>query len=186
MRKHLFLLLIVSAMITVSPGCVSLKPVLTTKTESLSNYKYVLLTPTSTINSGSGITVGSQFIYTSTSTNPIDVIYGFLSKEKFSRIPELRPEVLNETLIVNYGETGRRMIPWRLGAYTIEVTIQFLSASTYKSVGSCTAEGIGNTEADDIRSAINRCLRSLFSETPETDAKPLEYYRYQPPRMRQM
>ena len=31
-------------------------------------------------------------------------------------------------------------------------------------VTSCVAEGIGSTEADDIRIAINRCLSSIYGE----------------------
>lgn len=68
----------------------------------------------------------------------------------------------NETLIVNYGESGRRGTG--LGSYAIEVTIQFISASTKNQICSCTAEGRGETEADDIRKAINSCLKALFSK----------------------
>ena len=48
--------------------------------------------------------------------------------------------------------------------YTIEVTIQFSSAKTNEMICSCTAEGQGETEADDIRQAIRRALTSLFPE----------------------
>jgi hypothetical protein len=50
------------------------------------------------------------------------------------------------------------------GGYTIEVTIQFVSAKTNSLVCSCTAEGIGSTEADDIREAITRCLDKLIEK----------------------
>ena len=93
--------------------------------------------------------------------NPSDVISGVLIKEGFIILPELKPELSNETLIVNYGESGRRN---RGLGYTIEVTIQFISAKTKQMICSCTAEGQGETEADDIRQAIRRALDGLFSK----------------------
>jgi hypothetical protein len=89
------------------------------------------------------------------------VISGVLLKEGFMQLPELKPELINETLIINYGESGRR--PRGFG-YTIEVTIQFLSAKTNTKVCSCTAEGQGEIEVDDIRRAINRCLSGLLGK----------------------
>ena len=71
------------------------------------------------------------------------------------------PELAKETLIVNYGESGRRN---RGLGYTIEVTIQFISAYTHEMFCSCTAEGQGSTEADDIRQAIKRALDGLFAK----------------------
>lgn len=66
----------------------------------------------------------------------------------------------DETLIINYGESGTRKTGW--GGNAIEVTIQFLSAKSNTLVCSCTAEGQDSTEADDIREAINRCLDELL------------------------
>ena len=74
---------------------------------------------------------------------------------------EIKSELAKETVIVNYGESGRRNC--RFG-YTIEVTIQFISADTNQMICSCTAEGQGSTEADDIRQAIKRALDGLFAE----------------------
>ena len=88
-----------------------------------------------------------------------EVISGVLINEGFIILPELKSELSNETLIVNYGESGRRN---RGLGYTIEVTIQFISAKTKQMICSCTAEGQGETEADDIRQAIRRALDGLF------------------------
>ena len=74
-------------------------------------------------------------------------------------MPELKSDLSSETLIVNYGESGRRNKG--LG-YTIEVTIQFISADAHEVVCICTAEGQGTTEADDIRQAIRRAMSELF------------------------
>ena len=115
-------------------------------------------------SSSGGVYGGNYGVYgstTSKSVNPSDVISGILLKNGFSQLPELKPELTDETLIVNYGESGRRN---RGLGYTIEVTIQFLSAKTNTTVCSCTAEGQGETEADDIRQAITRCLTGLLSK----------------------
>lgn len=53
-------------------------------------------------------------------------------------INELKTELIKETLIVNYVESGRRN---RGLGYTIEVTIQFISAKSNTPICSCTAEG---------------------------------------------
>ncbi len=64
-----------------------------------------------------------------------------------------------KTIIVNYGQSNKRNIG--ILGYALEVTIQLLDSKTYKLIAQCTAEGMGSTEADDIRIAIDRCLKSL-------------------------
>ena len=146
-------------------GCAPLKQVTVVKNDKIENYKYVYISPTKSLTSSSGGVYGGNYgVYgstTSKSVNPSDVISGILLKNGFSQLPELKPEFTDETLIVNYGESGRRN---RGLGYTIEVTIQFLSAKTNTTVCSCTAEGQGETEADDIRQAITRCLTGLLSK----------------------
>jgi hypothetical protein len=129
---------------------------------TISSYKYIYITPTSSLTSSSGATVNGQYFSSSKTVNPSDVIYGTLSKSGLIRLPDLKQELSEETLVVNYGESGRRSVGW--GGYTIEVTIQFVSAKTNSLVCSCTAEGIGSTEADDIREAITRCLDKLIEK----------------------
>ena len=80
-------------------------------------------------------------------------------KKGFTQIPNISPELASQTLIINYGESGRRNVG--LG-YTIEVTLQILSAKTHEIVCISTAEGQGSTEADDIRIAITRALEEVF------------------------
>ena len=145
-------------------SCASLRPPIITKNDTIDNYKYIFISPTNSLTSGSGATYAGQYYSSSKTVNPSDIIAGILSKQKFIRLPELKSELADETLIVNYGESGRRNIAGGLGGYTIEVTINFISAKNYKEIYSCTAEGIGSTEADDIRKAITRCLNGLFSE----------------------
>ena len=111
------------------------------------------------MTSSSGITINGDLLSTSNTVNPADLITGIFIKEGLIRLPELKPELAEETLIINYGESGKRNTG--LGGYTLEVTIQLISAKTSSLVCSCTAEGQGSTEADDIRQAITRCLNEL-------------------------
>jgi hypothetical protein len=146
-------------------SCAPLKAPTIIRNDTIEGYKYFFITPTSNLTSSSGGVYGGQYgVYgssTSKSVNPSDVISGILLKAGYTRIPELKEELLDETMIVNYGESGRRN---RGLGYTIEVTIQFISAKSHKSICSCTAEGQGETEADDIRKAITRCLSGVLSK----------------------
>jgi hypothetical protein len=167
MKTIRFLAIILASILINS--CASLKvPLLAPtiiKNDTIEGYKYIFITPTSNLTSSSGGVYGGQYgVYgasMSKSVNPSDVISGILIKEGYTRIPELKQELLDETMIVNYGESGRRN---RGLGYTIEVTIQFISAKSHTQICTCTAEGQGETEADDIRQAITRCLSGLLSK----------------------
>jgi hypothetical protein len=159
MKTTKFLGILISSILIFS--CAPLKPVTIIKNSSAENYKYIYISPTNSLTSSSGATYGGQYYSSSKSVNPADVITGILTKEGFIRFPELKNELANQTLIVNYGESGRRN---RGLGYTIEVTIQLVSAKTNELISSCSAEGQGETEADDIRQAIIRCLSSLLNK----------------------
>jgi hypothetical protein len=162
MKTVKFLTIILASLLL--NGCAPLKAPIITKSDSFQEYKYFFITPTKSLESSTGGVYGGQNgVYgssTSKSVNPGDVISGILIKEGLIRIPELKPELADETFIVNYGESGRRN---RGLGYTIEVTIQFISANSHTPICTCTAEGQGETEADDIRQAITRCLSALLS-----------------------
>lgn len=149
-------------LLTIS-GCASMRPPVINKyDDSIFNYKYFYVSPTGDYTSSSGV-YGNQYgVYggTTKSTNPASIISGILFKNGFIQVNEVNPTNANETMIVNFGETGRRNV--NLG-YSIEVTIQFISASTQRPICSCTAEGQGETEADDVRRAIQRALDPLFN-----------------------
>ena len=136
-------------------GCASLKPVTYNGNTSLIGYKYAYITPTSGLSSSSGGVYGNAYgVYGSTiskSINPADVISGILMKNGFTLIPELDDELKERTIIINYG--------W---GYTIEITLQILSADTLEVLCTTTAEGMGSTEADDIRIAITRAMEAIF------------------------
>lgn len=159
MRNNIFFIVLL-VMLLIS-SCAPLRVPTVIKNDTIEGYKYIFISPTGNLTSNIGLTVAGQFIAGSSSVNPSDLITGMLTKEGFIRLPELNPELAKETLIINYGESGSR--PKGLGTAT-EVTIQFISAKTYKQVCSCTAEGQGDTISDDIRQAVTRCLTSLFAK----------------------
>jgi hypothetical protein len=156
MKTTKFLGILISSILIYS--CAPLKPATIINNSSAENYKYIYISPTNSLTSSSGATYGGQYYSSSKSVNPADVITGILTKKGFIRLPELKSELTNETLIINYGESGRRN---RGFGYTIEVTIQLVSAKSNELISSCSAEGQGETEADDIRQAITRCLSAL-------------------------
>jgi len=158
MKTIRFLAIILTSILVNS--CYTLKVPTIMKNDRIEEYKYIFISPTNSLTSSAGATYGSQYYSATKTVNPSDVIAGILSKEGFIIVPEIKPELIDETIIVNYGESGRRNVG--LGGYTIEVTIQFISAKSHRLMSSCTAEGIGSTEADDIRQAITRCLTGLF------------------------
>lgn len=149
-------------------SCASLQPAIVNRHTSLDGYRYVYITPTTGLISGSGGVYGGNYgVYGSSvnkSVNPSDIIAGYMMRKGYVQVPEIKPELASQTLIINYGETGRRDIWSGLLGYTIQVTLQFLSAQTHDVVCTSTAEGMGETEADDIRIAINRALDELFNK----------------------
>lgn len=166
MKRIAIAFLFVATMIC--SGCsANLLPVKVDSLQPLDGYKYFYMIPTGDKSGTTGVVYGTAYgTYGTThqiSTNPADVISGFLIKRGLIRVAELpgpHPEV---TFIVNYGESGRRNLGWLRG-YTLEATIQFLSASTNDVLCTVCGEGVGSTEADDIRIAINRCMEEVFGK----------------------
>lgn len=158
-------LVLVICPILMMGACAPLRVPVIVKKAPVEMFKYAYISPTKELTSSTGSTYGGQYgIYGSSTTksvNPSDVIAGILIPKGYVILPEIKPELAEETLIVNYGESGRRN---RGLGYTIEVTIQFISAETNELVCSCSAEGQGSTEADDIRQAIKRALDGLFAK----------------------
>ena len=115
---------IIFILCTLLLGCFSLKPATSIKNSNIESYKYIYLPPTSSLSSSTGTTVSGQYYSSSKSVNPGDVVTGILTKAGLIKLPEIKPELAAETLIVNYGESGKRKTG--LGGYTIEVTIQFI------------------------------------------------------------
>ena len=145
-------------------SCALKKPI-TVRNAPIETYHYAYIPPTQQLTSGG--TYGGQYgVYGVTkSVNSADIMAGALIKQGFVILPEVKQELAAETLIVNFSQSGRRNIWGGLWGYTLEVTIQFISAQTHQVICTCTAEGLGDTEADDIRQAITRALDDLFNKT---------------------
>ena len=159
--RHILILLSISLALA---SCGVPRYATITSKPDLSKYKYVYITPTSEKTSVTGGTYGNQFgVYGSTSSKsitPSDVIAGYFMKQGFVRVPEINETQKSQTIVGNYGESGRKN--YGLGAYSIEVTIQLLDATTYELICSSTAEGMGETETDDVREATIKCLDAIF------------------------
>ena len=91
---------------------------------------------------------------------PDDLIEGILLKKGIVRLNELPEQERENYLISKFAISGKRSVNFGMG-YTMEVTIILMNAKTLDIVYSCTAEGIGSTEVDDVRSAIINCMSSL-------------------------
>lgn len=157
MKLHVCLAFLVSVLISCSP---KLLPTKVEKVSGLDGYLYAVIPTTGTKNSTLTSIYNGYGGSTSQSANPRDIIAGALLKKRYIILPEVNNEYVDKTFIVNYGESGKRKTG--LGGYTLEVTISFIAAKSYKPLCSCVAEGQGSTEADDIRIAIIRCLDSLL------------------------
>ena len=147
-------------------GCVTLQPTTITRSDNdnFSKYKYFYVNPTGSKTGSSGAVFGNQYgVFGGSSTKstaPCDVITGFLIRKGYVRVAEINDDNRGETFVINYGEVGRRM-----GFFcdNIEIVLQFISASTSDVFCTVSGEGSGETEADVIRVAIERCLNTAFS-----------------------
>lgn len=149
----------------IATGCAILKEPEITKRENIDQYSFVVLPKTNSLSSGTGGVYGNQYgVYGGASSkeiNPSHVIEGILLKRGLVSTDAVKTGSESKTLLVKYGESGRRDVAGGLGGYTLEVTIALISAKTNSVVYSCVAEGQGATEVDDIREAIHRCLSGL-------------------------
>lgn len=157
--------LMFSSCASVSYQPVILNPVQITRNAPIDEYRYFYITPNEAKTSSMGGIYGNnKGVYGSSvskSTNPSDIISGYFIKKGLVRLAEIKKDIEGQTMIINYGETGRRNTST---GYTIEVTLQFVSAKTNNVICVVTGEGQGQTEADDIRIAINRCLEEMYKQ----------------------
>ena len=162
MKRLLFLCLIVF----VFSGCApKLLPPTVTRHSTLDGYKYVYIMPSSEKSSVVGGVLGGGYgVYgftTTNSANPMDLISGYFLERGYTRIPEVKPETTNNTLIVSYGETESGYVAF--GGYKTGIIIQIISAQTNDIICVCKGEGNGGTNADAVRNAIKRCLDEVFN-----------------------
>ncbi|MCR5588153.1 MAG: DUF4136 domain-containing protein [Bacteroidales bacterium] len=159
-------ILLLGVFICLFSGCTTLMPTSVTLKSPINEYQYVYITPTSEKNSVEGVTLGGSYgIYGATTThsvNPTDVISGHFIQRGFIRVPEVKPENADKTLVVNYGEV-------KSGYYIdlyhgISIVIQMISASDNEIICVCNAEGKGDSDAEAVHNAIDRCLDEFFRQ----------------------
>lgn len=145
--------------------------------ESIEDFTYVYIPLTGNKSGSSGVYGNSRYVYggQTKSVTPSDLIAGYLMKKGYVKVENITPELKDKTLTVHYGETGTRSVG--LG-YAIEITLQFVSEKTNNVICISTAEGMGETEADDIRDAITRALDAIFIEKDNKPNAPKKKYQY--------
>lgn len=153
-----FLLLVVHT--GVFSSCAILKPPTISVSQDIKKYTRVYIPQTQAIHGSTSFVISGTVLPYEQTVNPRDVIAGMLSKRGYIIADHLDERFQKETIIVNYGESGRRN--FGLIGYTIEVTLQFVSAETGELLCTTTAEGCGSTEAEDVKQAISRALDALF------------------------
>ncbi|MCI6643318.1 MAG: hypothetical protein MSH18_03825 [Bacteroidales bacterium] len=156
---HIRILIILFLLVGTLISCVTLLPPNVAIKKDISKYTRVYIPETQAIQSSTSFLISGVVIPYSQTTNPRDLIAGFLSKRGYIVLHQLDERFRQETIIVNYGESGKRTVG--LG-YTIEVTLQFVSAETGELLCTTTAEGCGDTEAGDIKQAVTRALKALL------------------------
>lgn len=138
-------------------SCATLKEV--KRFHDMNGYKYAIIPQTASHTSGSGgisYDIGFGMVASgavSKSVNPGEVIAGILMKKGYIVVDKSDRD---GAFIVKYGQGDSRML-----GEILEITIQMLDSKTHEPLFICTAEGQGETEADDIRKAIARCLRDF-------------------------
>ena len=97
-------------------------------------------------------------------TNPSDMMSGFLMQKGFTILPQLDQNKLAETLVLSYGETGHRDVGFLWLSTSTNIIIQFRDAQTNDLIASAEAEDYGSTEADNVRYAIQKALDAIFAQ----------------------
>lgn len=141
----------------------------------LSHYKYAYVIPTSAITSNSG-TYGSVYggnfgLYggvqsgPTKTVSPAELISGQLMQRGYTILPSVEPALAAETMIVSYGNVGRRELS--AFAYATCIVIQFTDAATHEKVATFESEGCGSDETEDIHQAIHRAFEVYdYSQSP--------------------
>ena len=164
MKKILFFFIAALAL----TGCGALKPTTCSVQPNFFKYRYVYIMPT-------GSVTGSTGVYTSyiddrvhcgvtRTTNPSDMMSGYLMQKGFTVVPQLDQNKLAETLVLSYGETGHRDVGFLWLSTSTNIIIQFRDAQTNDLMASAEAEDFGSTEADNVRYAIQKALDAIFAQ----------------------
>jgi hypothetical protein len=163
MKKILFFVLAI-----VATGCGALKPTTCTVHPDFYKYRYVYIMPTGSVTASTGVHSSYDRSYVSggvtKTTNPADLMSGYLMQKGFTILPQLDQTKLSETLVLSYGETGKRSVGFLWLSDATSIIIQFRDAQTNELIASAEAEDYGSTEADNIRYALTSALDAIFAQ----------------------
>lgn len=154
-NAKLLLIALIAAAATLGGCATQLLPPTSTQSADFARYRFIVIEATPTVSSisGSGGNLSTSEI------NPANLIEGLLLKKGLVRVATVASGKPEQTLLLRWGISGRRSLP--RGGYTQEVTMLLFDAQSQQSAYKCTAEGVGSTEADDVREAITSCLSGL-------------------------
>lgn len=146
-------------------ACSALKPTTCSVQPTFYKYRYVYIMPTGSVTGSTGVyNVGEHVSGGVTkTTNPADMMSGYLMQKGFTILPQLDQNKLSETLVLHYGETGHRSVGFLWLFDATSIIIQFRDAQTNDLVASAESEDYGSTEADNIRYAIRNALDAIFA-----------------------
>ena len=134
--------------------------------KDMSKYKFVYIILTGSVTSNSG-TSGSVFggtygVYggvhggATKTVNPAEEICGHFVKRGYTILPAINPDLADETMIVAYGNAGRRSVS--AFSYASAIVLQFTDAETHEKLATFETEGCGSDETEDVRQAIARAF----------------------------
>lgn len=132
---------------------------------AIAKYRYAYIIPTGSVTSG----LSSEGDGYTKSISPSEVIAGDLMQRGYSILPQINQDLIDKTMIVNYGEVGVRDIGYQI--YTKEVIIQFRDAQSQDLICSGKAEGLvdflwgSSTEVDAVVFAIKKALDSIYEQS---------------------
>lgn len=149
-------------------ACGALKPTTCSVHPNFYKYRYVYIMPTGSVTASTGVHSSYDRSYVSggvtKTTNPADLMSGYLMQKGFTILPQLDQTKLSETLVLSYGETGKRSVGFLWLSDATSIIIQFRDAQTNELIASAEAEDYGSTEADNIRYALTSALDAIFAQ----------------------
>lgn len=152
-------------------GCVSLNPTDYLSQKPIICYKYVYITPitlrTSVTEYVGANLMGNVYSSYSTSVSPSEHIASSFMNRGYIKVVEIKPEYAAQTLVINYGEGNVRH---GLDGSAIEVTLQVLDGLTNELVCKVRADGLGRTEAEARRNALDQCLERIVHSGRSTSS----------------
>lgn len=132
----------ITAMAIFFTSCVSTnKDASVVKAQSMEKYNYVVIASQDTADSKE--LIAEQF-----------------SNHGYTVLNEVNKDNASQTLIVNYSDKEQNS---NLFEYSTQVTINCISADNNRLVCKSTAEGMGETRADDIRIAVTKAVNGILN-----------------------